>query len=131
MKYEHSLTRLMGNDPMLVNCDFSGMWTLKTNGPSSDDYYKSEGHNWLKRKAILGASTTLKIHHNGNKMTMQRIVKMPMQKIIDNKNDIVIGSNEVTEFEDVDGVFCVLSKWNDDKTKILRDIHRKDDTKRT
>ena len=111
--------------------DFSGTWILKTNGPSTDDYYKSEGWSWFMRKAVPTMNLTQVITQNGSKFKIQMIVNVMGKEVANQTNESVIGSGEEIEYKDKDGYCVGVSRWNDDKTEMLTDIVRKDDKKRT
>merc|ERR1712130_670080 len=124
-------SKLNDDDEDEPKSDFSGTWILKTNGPSTDAYYKSEGWSWFMRKAVPTMSMTQVITQKGNKMKLHMMVSVATKVVADQTSETIIGSNEEIEYKDKDGVCVGVGKWNEDKTEILSVIYRKDDKKRT
>ena len=64
-------------------------------------------------------------------MKVQVQVVVMGNTVADETTDTVLGGSEEYEFKDKDGIQRGLSKWNDDRTKVISNTYRTADTKRT
>jgi len=109
--------------------DFSGSWELSKNSDNIDAYYKAEKWSWMMRKAIPMITIKQIITQKGDKLTI-RILVGPGGKFANEETETVIGGSDEFEFKDKDGPQKGLSKWNEDRTRILSETWRVEDESR-
>merc|ERR1712136_523369 len=69
------------------------------------------------------------VTQNGDKFKMQILVG-PGGKFANETKETVLGGSEEFGFKDKDGPQKGLSKWNEDRSRILTETYRTDDTTR-
>merc|ERR1711933_592998 len=71
------------------------------------------------------------ITQNGDTMKVQVKVIVMGKEVANETTSTVLGGSDEYEFKDKDGPQRGLSKWNEDRTKVISDTYRVEDNKRT
>eukprot|EP01084_Bolivina_argentea_P166664 289313_1 len=91
--------------------NFSGIWVLKTN-ENLDNFMKSQGIGYLKRKLLAMASITLTLEHKGN--ILHAKVKLPIGEV-DEKIPLDGTDKETTN--PMGDKIKMSANWSEDKNK--------------
>eukprot|EP00484_Ammonia_sp_Unknown_P017418 CAMPEP_0197036128 /NCGR_PEP_ID=MMETSP1384-20130603/13731_1 /TAXON_ID=29189 /ORGANISM="Ammonia sp." /LENGTH=226 /DNA_ID=CAMNT_0042466265 /DNA_START=45 /DNA_END=725 /DNA_ORIENTATION=- len=110
--------------------NFSGHWVLKSSSKSIDEYYKSEGWNYMMRKLAPMIPIHQIIKQDGDNFSVNVIVG-PNGKFANETSTTVIGGDQEFEYKDKDGVLRGKTVWNEDKTQLMSESYRVDDKTRT
>ena len=95
--------------------DFSGVWELTTN-ENLDNFMKSQGIGWAKRKLMSVASVTLTIDQDNNKNIMKVKAKLPIGEV--DEELVLDGSTKETK-NPMGDTIKMCAAWKDDKKQIL------------
>eukprot|EP01083_Nonionella_stella_P223529 796553_1 len=111
--------------------DFTGTWVLTSRSKSIDEYYQSEGWDYVKRKMMPFVPIKQIIAQKRNELTVTIIVG-PGGKFANETTVHYIDSGKQTLTKDNrNGPMQNVTKWNADKTQLLTNIYRTNNPQHT
>ena len=93
--------------------NFTGIWQLKTN-ENLDNFLKSQGIGYMKRKLMAMASVTLTIDHKGDIMKVK--AKLPIGEI---DEELALDGTEKYTTNPMGDEIKMAANWKDDTKQIL------------
>eukprot|EP00484_Ammonia_sp_Unknown_P020822 CAMPEP_0197028814 /NCGR_PEP_ID=MMETSP1384-20130603/8415_1 /TAXON_ID=29189 /ORGANISM="Ammonia sp." /LENGTH=180 /DNA_ID=CAMNT_0042457873 /DNA_START=26 /DNA_END=568 /DNA_ORIENTATION=+ len=114
-------------DASTVGVNFTGAWELTTN-ENLDEFMKSQGIGYMKRKLMSMASITLNIDHKGESLKVN--AKLPIGEI---NEELTFDGKEKTTKNPMGEEVRMKAEWSDgSKTKLIIKTHNiKNDKKVT